>query len=94
MQSSADQFNTSFTSVYANGYANVIKSFEMTSNSKHKIEKQETKDTETKKKTQKDKNLVLRKKKKKYVENADLDKAVLSKITSTRERRSTISELL
>ena len=61
MQSSADQFNTSFTSVYANGYANVIKSFEMTSNSKHKIEKHETKDTETKKKTQKDKNLVLEK---------------------------------
>ena len=67
----------------------------MTSNSKHKIEKHETKDTETKKKTQKDKNLVLEKAtKKKYVENADLYKAVLSKIRSTRERRSTISELL
>ena len=45
---------------------------------KRKIQKQ-------KKKTQKDKNLVLEKAtKKKYVENADLYKAVLSKIRSTR----------
>ena len=64
---------------------NVIKSFEMTLNSKHRAEKIKTKNqtnTNMKHQNTKDKNLVLPKTK---VENADLCKPVQNEIMTTRE---------
>ena len=62
---------------------NVIKSFEMTLNSKRRREKLKIKVTKTRKtRTKKDENLVLSKE---YVENADLDKPLPNKIMNTRE---------